>query len=252
MVDRVGADHEAHRQRLAGGGARLVDRAQVAGRDQVDAGLPAAAQHQAAHADIGPAGLGVDHEIDRGGDIGPAVGAVPEMHGQLGEIGVVAGEHDLLRRRLARAAPRRCPACCAGGAAPPASSALGATPNARASRVRLPVTLPTSSWRSGPTARNSTAFGLPSSTRRDVGEIDRLAARSRARRLAARLSTKRRSRKRSKSAAGDGAFADDFCLRSFRSMAMAVCSAAADYSGKGCPDHQPTGAANWQCARGLR
>ena len=39
MVDRMRADHEAHRQRLAGGGARLVDRAQIARRDQIDAGF---------------------------------------------------------------------------------------------------------------------------------------------------------------------------------------------------------------------
>ena len=100
MVDRMRADDEAHRQRLAGGGARFVDRAQIARRDQVDAGFAAATQHQAAHADIGPAGLRIDHEVDRGGDVGGAVGAVPEMDRKRGEIGVVAGEHDLLRRRL--------------------------------------------------------------------------------------------------------------------------------------------------------
>ncbi len=100
VIDRVGADHEAHRQRLAGRRARLVDRAQIAGGDQVDAGLAAAAQHQAAHAHIGPAGLRVDDEIDRGGDIGRAVGAVPEMDRERGEIGILAGEHDLLHRRL--------------------------------------------------------------------------------------------------------------------------------------------------------
>ncbi len=37
------------------------------------------------------------------------------------------------------------------------------TPKALARRERLPVTLPTRGARSGPTARNSTALGLPSS-----------------------------------------------------------------------------------------
>ena len=60
VIDRMRADHEAHRQRLSGRGARLVDRPQVARRDEIDAGLAAAAQHQPAHADIGPAGLRID------------------------------------------------------------------------------------------------------------------------------------------------------------------------------------------------
>ena len=100
MIDRMRADHERDRHRLAGGGARLIDRAQVARRVEIDAGLGAAAQHQAADADIGEAGLRIDDEIGRRRDIGRAVGAVLEMHGQRGEIGVGAGQHDLLRRRL--------------------------------------------------------------------------------------------------------------------------------------------------------
>ena len=100
MIDRMRADHERDRHRLAGRGARLVDRAQVARRVEVDAGLGAAAQHQAADADIGEAGLRIDHEIGRRRNIGRAVGAVLEMHGQRGEVGVGAGQHDLLRRRL--------------------------------------------------------------------------------------------------------------------------------------------------------
>ena len=94
------ADHEAHRQRLAGRRARLVDRAQIARGDEIDAGLAPPAQHQPAHADIGEAGARIDHEIDRGRDVGPAVGAMAEMHRQLGEIGLVAGQHDLLHGRF--------------------------------------------------------------------------------------------------------------------------------------------------------
>ena len=44
--------------------------------------------------------FGIDDEVDRGGDVGRAVGAVLQMHRQRGEVGVVAGQHDLLRRRL--------------------------------------------------------------------------------------------------------------------------------------------------------
>ena len=175
VIDRMRADDEAHRQRLAGGGARLVDRAQIARRHQVDAGLVAAAQHQPAHAHIGPCGLGIDDVVDRGGDVGPAVGAMAEMHRQRGEIGVVAGEHDLLHRRLGAATPRRCSGLLRSRRSSSGSSAFGATPKARAIRARLPVTLPTSSWRSGPTARNSTALGLPSrmaaTSARSVGSL---------------------------------------------------------------------------------
>ena len=89
MVDRMQADHESDRQRLAGRRARLVDRAQVARRVEIDAGLLAPAQHQPADADIGQAGLRIDDEIGRGRDIGRAVGAVLQMHRQRGEVGVV-------------------------------------------------------------------------------------------------------------------------------------------------------------------
>jgi hypothetical protein len=96
----MGADDEADRQRLARGGARLVDGAQVAGRYQVDPGLATAAQHEAAYAHIGPTSLRIDDEIDRRRDIGAAIGAVPKVDRQRGEIGVRAGEHHLLRGRL--------------------------------------------------------------------------------------------------------------------------------------------------------
>jgi hypothetical protein len=100
VIDGMRADHEAHRQRLAGARARLVDRAQIAGRNQIDAGFAAPAQHQPADAHIGPAGLGIDDEVDARGNIGRAVGAVAKMDGKLCEIGVIAGEHHLLHRRL--------------------------------------------------------------------------------------------------------------------------------------------------------
>ena len=99
VIDRMRADHEAHRQRRAARGARLIERAQVARRHEVDAGLAPAAQHQPADADIGPAGPAVDHIVDRRRNIGTAVGAVLEMHRQRGQVGII-GEHDLLHRRL--------------------------------------------------------------------------------------------------------------------------------------------------------
>jgi hypothetical protein len=75
MVDRMRADDEAHGQRLPAA-ALASDRAQIAGRDQVDAGFAAATEHKAAHANIGPAALGsTTKSIGRRG----AVGAVPEM-----------------------------------------------------------------------------------------------------------------------------------------------------------------------------
>ncbi len=58
------------------------------------------AQHQPAQPDIGEPGLGIDDVVDRGGDIGPAVSAVLEMHGKLGDVGVGAGQHHRLTGRL--------------------------------------------------------------------------------------------------------------------------------------------------------
>ena len=172
MVDRMRADHEAHRHRLAGGRARLIDRAQIARRVEVDAGFRAAAQHQPADADIGPAGLRIDHEVGRRRDIGRAVGAVLEMDGQRGQVGVVAGQHDLLRRRfgardfddlrLVAQAPLDFPQQLVRRDAEGARDAAAAA-----------VTLPTSCWRSGPAASNITARGFPPACR-DVGEFDRL------------------------------------------------------------------------------
>ena len=46
--------------------------------------------------------------------------------------------------------------------------------SASASRLREPMTLPISSAFSGPTDLNQVARGLPSSTRGDVDEVDRL------------------------------------------------------------------------------
>ena len=44
--------------------------------------------------------LGSIDIVDRGGDIRPAVGAVLQMHRQLGDVGVVAGQHHRLAGRL--------------------------------------------------------------------------------------------------------------------------------------------------------
>src|SRR5439155_842403 len=74
---------------------RLVERAQVGGRIEIDAGPAPAAQHQAAHADVGPAVRGIDDEIDRGGDVGAAVHAVLQVDRQGSQVRLV--EHDFLR-----------------------------------------------------------------------------------------------------------------------------------------------------------
>ena len=100
MIDRMRAEHEAHRRGLSRRGVGQVDRLQVARRDEIDAGLVLGAQHQPAQADIGEAGLRIDDVVDGGRDIGPAVGAVLEMHRQPGHIGVLAGQHHRLARRL--------------------------------------------------------------------------------------------------------------------------------------------------------
>ena len=99
IVDRMRADDKRHRQRLAGRGAGFIDRAQVARRDKIDAALLAATQHQPANADVGEAVARIDDIVDAGRNIRAAVDAMLKMNRQLGEIGVVAGEHDLLHRR---------------------------------------------------------------------------------------------------------------------------------------------------------
>ena len=105
----------------------------------------------------------IDREVDRGRNVGPAVGAVTEMHRQLGEVGLVAGR---ARPAAPAPAPRETSNTCGVLRSRrwiSATSPRGSTPNARASRVRPPATLATSSCRSGPAARNSTARALPSS-----------------------------------------------------------------------------------------
>ena len=172
MVDRMRADDEADRQRFAARRARLIDRAQIARRDEVDAGLVPAAQHQPAHADIGLAGAG-RRVVDRRRNIGRAVEAVLEMDRQRREVGVspisttcctgasARVDLDQLRRRRRRRWIS-------------AAICSGATPKARARRERLPTTLPTSST-SGPTC-GTDRLRIAVQDRGDVGEIDRVVA----------------------------------------------------------------------------
>ncbi len=99
-VDGMRAHGERDRQLLAARRMRFIDRAQIAGADEIDAGLVLAAQHQPADADIGHAGLAVAHIIDRSGDIRRAIEPVGKMHRQRGEIDLIAREHDFLHRRV--------------------------------------------------------------------------------------------------------------------------------------------------------
>jgi hypothetical protein len=100
IVDGVAADHDAERQSFAAAEAREIDRAQIAGGNEVDAGLRAAAQHQAAQPHIGPAGGAVEREVDGRGDVGAAILAVLQMHRKLGEVDVGSGRDYRLHRRL--------------------------------------------------------------------------------------------------------------------------------------------------------
>ena len=176
----------------------------------------AAAQHQPAHADIGPAGLRIDDVVDRGRDIGPAVGAVLEMHRQRGEVGVVAGQHDLLHRRLG-----------AGDlddlrlvAQPPqhfGSSSSGATPKARAMPRAAADDVADQLLPLRPDRAEQHRFadcrrGSPRRRR------DRSARRAVSSSSAGRPSTKRRSRKRSKSASVDDAAASVFSTMPISAM----------------------------------
>ena len=96
----VRADHVGDRRLLALRHRFEKDRARVARRDHVDAGGARAAQHDAAAADVGVAGVAELHDVEAGGDIGRAVLAVLQMHRQRAEIGVLALQHHLLHRRV--------------------------------------------------------------------------------------------------------------------------------------------------------
>ena len=97
VVDGMRAHHEGHRK-----GTILhigfIDRAEIAGRDQINPRLARAAQHQATNARIGHAGAGIDDEIDARRNIGRAIGAMLQMGGQAREIGLLAAQHHLLNR----------------------------------------------------------------------------------------------------------------------------------------------------------
>ena len=94
------ADDDAERQAFAACDGRLIDVLQIAHGDEVDAGFVAAAQHQAAQTDVGPAGCRVHRDVERGGDVRAAVAPVLHVHRQLRDVGVGAGEDHLLHRRL--------------------------------------------------------------------------------------------------------------------------------------------------------
>jgi hypothetical protein len=98
VVDRVRADHESDRQRLAELRAREVNRPQVGGRHEVDSRLAATPQHQPAHSDVDPAAFAVDGEIGRRRDVRRAVEPMLQMHRQRGEIGILL--HHFLARRV--------------------------------------------------------------------------------------------------------------------------------------------------------
>src|SRR6266581_1531530 len=69
IIGRMRADDERDRQPPPLLRSRLIERAQIGGRIEIDSGLVPAAQHQAAHADVGPAVRGIEDEIDRGRDV---------------------------------------------------------------------------------------------------------------------------------------------------------------------------------------
>ncbi len=103
VVGGVRANDESDRQPPSLLHRRLVERAQVGRRIEIDAGLAPAAQHQAAHADVGPAVRGIDDEIDRGGNVGATVHAVLQVDRQRRQVRLVACQHDFLGRcRLPR------------------------------------------------------------------------------------------------------------------------------------------------------
>ena len=101
-IERMGADRKGHRQFLAARHAGGVDALEIGWRGDVGAALIAVAQTQAARADIAPSGRRIDHIIDRRAHIAAAVIGVLRMERQLAQIDVLAGDLDLMHRRVAR------------------------------------------------------------------------------------------------------------------------------------------------------
>ena len=106
-IRRMRADRVGDRHLLLARRGIEIDRAHVARRDQVDAGLARPAQHDAAATHIGEAGVGKQRVVDARGDVRRAVGAVLQMRRQRAQVRLVALEHDLLHRRLLRRHFRR-------------------------------------------------------------------------------------------------------------------------------------------------
>ena len=96
------ADRVGDRQWLLARDRVEIDGAQIARRDEVDAGLARAAQHDAAASDIGEAAAWEQREIEAGGNIGRTVLPVLDMRRQRAEVGGIAGKHDLVNGRLLR------------------------------------------------------------------------------------------------------------------------------------------------------
>ena len=94
------ADREIQMQMLAALDAFEEHALEVGHLREVRQHGVAAAQHQPAAADIAPAGLRIDRVVDRRRQIRRAVIGVLHVERQPGEIDVVAGDHDLLHRRV--------------------------------------------------------------------------------------------------------------------------------------------------------
>ena len=144
-------------------------------------------EHQAAHADIGPAGLRIDHEVDRGGDVGAPSAPCPRWTGSVVRSASSPVQHDLLHRRL--------------GARDIEHVGLVAQPpqQLRQELVRLdPEGARDPRAAAGDVADELLALGTDRAKQhrlgiafedsRDIGEVGRLAARSRAHRPALRRS----------------------------------------------------------------
>jgi len=172
-IGGVAADREGDGHALAPGDRGVVERAQIARGVEVDAGGARAAQHQAPATNIGEARLRIARVVDAGRDIRCAVEPVLQVHGQRGQIGIVAGEHDLVHRRLRGrhfVGATGCRRRWRSAAGKPGSSVSSAT----ARRRRVPITLPTSSVFFRPDRAKPDRVGITIQHRGHVDEVDRI------------------------------------------------------------------------------
>ena len=95
-----GANGKSNRHAFSPFDELRIHGAQIAGRNQIDPSFVAAAQHQAAIADIAFGPIKIATDIDAGGNIRGAIFVVLKMNRKARKIRICAGQHDVMHWRF--------------------------------------------------------------------------------------------------------------------------------------------------------